>query len=197
MAWCQPGNKPQSEPMMVSSLMHICITRLQWVKDGLPICEFRLSGNKLVLILWAEICTYESIPILFNVYIITQKLTRFFFQASRDLQYLFYFFLNCSINILHDVKLLSFNWVSSFLNNLWFLFLSNFGVLSVIYKCAYYLEWLCWLKYNHCCYSYRVYLTDLYSLVSVVVRQSVIVTCLGTGYRLLLGWELIMKGNMW
>ena len=30
-AWRQTGNKPLSEPMMVDLLMHICITRLQWV----------------------------------------------------------------------------------------------------------------------------------------------------------------------
>ena len=32
MAWCRPGDKPLSEPMMVSLLKHICITRPQWVK---------------------------------------------------------------------------------------------------------------------------------------------------------------------
>ena len=32
MAWCQPGDKPLSEPMMVSLLMYICVTRPQWVK---------------------------------------------------------------------------------------------------------------------------------------------------------------------
>ena len=32
MAWRRPGNKPLSEPMMVSLLRHICITRPQWVK---------------------------------------------------------------------------------------------------------------------------------------------------------------------
>ena len=31
MAWRRPGDKPLSEPMMVSSLMHICVTRPQWV----------------------------------------------------------------------------------------------------------------------------------------------------------------------
>ena len=31
MAWCWPDVKPLSEPMMVRSLMHICITRPQWV----------------------------------------------------------------------------------------------------------------------------------------------------------------------
>ena len=31
MAWCLPGDKPLSEPMMVSLLTHICVTRPQWV----------------------------------------------------------------------------------------------------------------------------------------------------------------------
>ena len=30
-AWCRPGDKPLSEPMMVSLLTHICVTRPQWV----------------------------------------------------------------------------------------------------------------------------------------------------------------------
>ena len=32
MAWRQPGDKPLSEPSMVSLLTHICVTRPQWVK---------------------------------------------------------------------------------------------------------------------------------------------------------------------
>ena len=31
MAWCRPGDKPLSEPMMVSLTTHICVTRSQWV----------------------------------------------------------------------------------------------------------------------------------------------------------------------
>ena len=31
MAWRQSGDKPSSEPMMVSLLMHICVTQPQWV----------------------------------------------------------------------------------------------------------------------------------------------------------------------
>ena len=35
MAWRRPGDKPLSEPMMVRSPTHICVTRPQWVKlDG-------------------------------------------------------------------------------------------------------------------------------------------------------------------
>ena len=35
MAWRREGNKPLSEPMMVSSPTHICVTRPQWVKLSL------------------------------------------------------------------------------------------------------------------------------------------------------------------
>ena len=33
MAWRRPGDKPISEPMMVSLLTHICVTRPQWVNS--------------------------------------------------------------------------------------------------------------------------------------------------------------------
>ena len=42
MAWRRPGDKPLSEPMMVSSLTHICVTRPKWV--NLCHAEF-ISGN--------------------------------------------------------------------------------------------------------------------------------------------------------
>ena len=35
MAWRRSGDKPLSEPMMVSLLTHICVTRPQWVNDSL------------------------------------------------------------------------------------------------------------------------------------------------------------------
>ena len=34
MVWRRPGDKPLSEPMVVSLLMHICVTRPQWVNIG-------------------------------------------------------------------------------------------------------------------------------------------------------------------
>ena len=36
MAWCRPGDKPLSEPMLVRSLTHICVTRPQWVNTLAP-----------------------------------------------------------------------------------------------------------------------------------------------------------------
>ena len=35
LAWHQPGDKPLSEPMRVSLLMHICVARPQWVNKTL------------------------------------------------------------------------------------------------------------------------------------------------------------------
>ena len=43
MAWRRPGDKPLSEPMMVSLLTHICVTRPQWVDSTLaPISMGRI-----------------------------------------------------------------------------------------------------------------------------------------------------------
>ena len=36
MAWRRPGDKPLSEPVMVSLLTHICVTRPRWVNKSLP-----------------------------------------------------------------------------------------------------------------------------------------------------------------
>ena len=33
MAWCRPGDKPLSAPMMVSFSTHICVTRPEWVNS--------------------------------------------------------------------------------------------------------------------------------------------------------------------
>ena len=44
MAWRRSGDKPLSEPMMVNSLAHICVTRPQWVNPSIKImlinCQF-------------------------------------------------------------------------------------------------------------------------------------------------------------
>ena len=39
MAWRRPGDKPLSEPMMVSLLTHICVTRPQWVNNMLTLVQ--------------------------------------------------------------------------------------------------------------------------------------------------------------
>ena len=67
MAWCRPGNKPLSEPMMVKLLMHICITRLQWVKGW---CMKPIPNLFVVLSRTAAAserpCVYKNIYSLFK-----------------------------------------------------------------------------------------------------------------------------------
>ena len=47
MAWRRPGDKPLSEPMMVSLLTHICVTRPQWVNGDLERVWFFSQNVKL------------------------------------------------------------------------------------------------------------------------------------------------------
>ena len=50
MAWRRPGDKPLFEPMMISLLTHICVTRPQWVKFGKnEMIRFHLSSHNLGL----------------------------------------------------------------------------------------------------------------------------------------------------
>ena len=48
MAWRRPGDKPLSEPMMVSLLTHICVARPQWVNPMGSGCLFvcQWTGSK-------------------------------------------------------------------------------------------------------------------------------------------------------
>ena len=56
MAWRWPGDNPLSEPMMVRSPTHICVTRPQWVKS----CTFKLLPHlpgvwvNMLLIYWTH-----------------------------------------------------------------------------------------------------------------------------------------------
>ena len=46
MAWRRPGGKPLSEPVMVSLLTHICVTRPQWVNAksvSIPWCDHGIA----------------------------------------------------------------------------------------------------------------------------------------------------------
>ena len=83
MAWRRPGDKPLSEPMMVSLLTHICVTWPQWVKywhySGVPIS--RTYQNKWTL---DKICrkTNSRTPI-YTIFIATNKRTsHHFFLAA-------------------------------------------------------------------------------------------------------------------
>ena len=59
MAWRRPGDKPLSEPMMVSLLTHICVTGPQWVNERLtgyaprhPLSPCVAQGLGLLLLKW-------------------------------------------------------------------------------------------------------------------------------------------------
>ena len=55
MAWRRPGDKPLSEPMMVSLPTHICVTRPQWVNTfRLRQKSHQFSDNIFKLIFWNE-----------------------------------------------------------------------------------------------------------------------------------------------
>ena len=62
MAWRRPGDKPLSEPMMVSLPMHICVTRPQWVK-WLGHFFFKMWFHFLMLFNLCAIFLYETGPI--------------------------------------------------------------------------------------------------------------------------------------
>ena len=49
MAWRRQGDKPLSEPMMVSLLTHICVTRPQWVKASKTVCQFYFQEFTVVI----------------------------------------------------------------------------------------------------------------------------------------------------
>ena len=54
MDWRRPGDKPLSEPMMVTLLTHICVTRPQWVnymkhnKAHVPRTAFNIGVNRIM-----------------------------------------------------------------------------------------------------------------------------------------------------
>ena len=52
MAWRRSCDKPLSEPMIVSFLMHICVTRPQWVMEGKEVMVFHKEGFQLPLPSW-------------------------------------------------------------------------------------------------------------------------------------------------
>ena len=63
MAWYWPDDKPLSEPMMVSLLMHICITQPQWVKH-LGHFFFKMCNICNFFMFFMECNTlFETIPI--------------------------------------------------------------------------------------------------------------------------------------
>ena len=64
MAWRRPGDKPLSEPMLVKSLTHICVTRPQWVNSLWPsdVLWLRRSGTVLDQIIACHLFSAKPLP---------------------------------------------------------------------------------------------------------------------------------------
>ena len=71
MAWRRPGDKPLSEPLMVSLLTYICVTRPQWDK---MIMEF-LSVPRNITLRWIVV---EIKDITFAILVMTMNFSWFF-----------------------------------------------------------------------------------------------------------------------
>ena len=48
MAWRRPGDRPLSESMVFSLLMHICVTQCQWVNWSLDFLYARLKNGRIM-----------------------------------------------------------------------------------------------------------------------------------------------------
>ena len=61
MAWRRSGDKPSSEPMMVSLPTHICVTRPQWVN------KYKIN-HLVMIVLLSDICrqTIHGIDLIFS-----------------------------------------------------------------------------------------------------------------------------------
>ena len=63
MAWRRPGDKPLSEPMMVSLTTHICVTRPQWVNSALPSTAYIRWWTESTLVQVMACCLFGAKPL--------------------------------------------------------------------------------------------------------------------------------------
>ena len=103
MAWRLPGDKPLSEPMMISLLTHICVTRPQWV-NGILKCHRYWDGpwKFLSFDIWATGERYVNFGCILLCgmicfYIFSEMLSSFRFMVKWN--YLVWFYANLGILI--------------------------------------------------------------------------------------------------
>ena len=60
MAWCCPGDKPLSEPMIVSLLMHTCVTLHQCLKNNNLRLQLQLLRGQWVDCNFIQMCSSKS-----------------------------------------------------------------------------------------------------------------------------------------
>ena len=126
MAWRRPGNKPLSGPMMVRLLMHICVTRPQWV-NRLKNMKFIKRTNSYLLF-WNDFCfeinctptiiridNISKIGILANFFVIYLLFTH---THTMPYFYPLYFHLwNSILFIFFQFKRWKIWWVDSYTRN--------------------------------------------------------------------------------
>ena len=131
MAWRRPGNKPLSEPMMVSLLTHICVIRPQWVnyntspvKPSWSSPYFQTPPWGSPGLLWVHIC-----PGFIYAYMVAAICTRYGYHTCR-IEYihrdvfiltlempskLLMISLAMSNNVIHLTKLKPHHWQTDYL----------------------------------------------------------------------------------
>ena len=65
MAWRRPGDKPLSEPMVVTLLTHICVTRPQWIEPVYSVtwslvCAFQMFCTPGIIDIYRVACDNKS-----------------------------------------------------------------------------------------------------------------------------------------
>ena len=91
MAWRRPGDKPLSEPIMVSLPTHICVTRPQWVKDALQFNDNQFTLSTCTWHLWMNLMVILQADCLTEV---TNVKDLFKVRHSLDFM-VFHFFITC------------------------------------------------------------------------------------------------------
>ena len=127
MAWCRPGDKPLSEPMVVSLLMHICVIQPQWVNCNLQLHYISLSCN--IQKAWNAHGIMKSIHLLLKCSFCSKIIDTDdeYYQYNviqirrpfnhRPLKRLL---KSCLLKYFIDWKYLNYNW--NFIAIIWFLF---------------------------------------------------------------------------
>ena len=77
MAWRRPGAKPFSEPMVVSLLTHICVTRPQWVRNLTDVMSLLLWTVDLFGTRWKKILA-EWLAIIQSFFFLLLSLSKHF-----------------------------------------------------------------------------------------------------------------------
>ena len=102
-AWRRPGDKPLSEPMMVSLPMHICITRPQWVNDHVNHRNHHINGlvqerrNSIALAMELRLSCTNQLTITFQ----TRELHKLFTRKEEvDFEQLVY--MPMDLNIIEE-----------------------------------------------------------------------------------------------